>query len=106
MNSTEPEPARGLTALSADEVNATLLSLTGWDNTAGKLHRKFKFADFSRAFGFMSAVAIQAESMRHHPEWFNVYNSVEVWLVTHDVAGISKRDFELARRMNDLYGNP
>jgi len=54
----------------------------------------------------MSAVAIQAESMRHHPEWFNVYNSVEVWLVTHDVAGISKRDFELARRMNDLYGNP
>ena len=104
MNTTELGSARGLTALSADEINSALLSMTGWDFIAGKLHREFKFADFSRAFGFMSAVAIQAESMNHHPEWVNVYNSVEVWLVTHDVGGVSKRDFELACRMNDLYG--
>jgi len=94
----------GLRALSADEINAAVSSLAGWTLNAGKLHRRFEFEDFSRAFGFMAAVAIQAESMHHHPEWFNVYNSVEVWLMTHDVDGISKRDFDLARRMNALYG--
>ena len=68
-----------------------------------KLHREFQFADFSRAFAFMAASAIQAEAANHHPEWFNVYNRVKVWLVTHDVNGISEKDVEMARRMDDLY---
>ncbi|KPH60868.1 4a-hydroxytetrahydrobiopterin dehydratase [Novosphingobium sp. ST904] len=59
--------------------------------------RKLKFADFNEAFGFMTRVAIQADKADHHPEWFNVYNRVEITLTTHDAAGLSRRDVELAR---------
>lgn len=70
-----------------------------WKIVDGKLHREFQFADFIAAFGFMSQVALAAEAMNHHPEWFNVYNRVVVDLTTHDAAGITARDFKLAKRM-------
>jgi len=58
--------------------------------------KEFKFADFNEAFGFMSRVALKAEKMDHHPEWFNVYNQVKITLSTHDCTGLSKRDITLA----------
>lgn len=89
--------------LSNTEVETGLASLPGWGRDHEKLHRVFEFADFSRAFGFMAAIAIRAEAMNHHPEWFNVYATVKVWLTTHDVGGVSERDLALARLMNELY---
>lgn len=84
------------------EVNAALAQLPGWALRDGKLYRRFQFRDFVAAFGFMSQVALIAEKSDHHPEWFNVYHTVEVWLTTHDADGISARDFALAGRMNQL----
>ena len=91
-------------ALSEDEVAAALGSpaLEGWELDQGKLHREFRFADFNQAFGFMSRVALLAERMDHHPEWFNVWNRVEVHLTTHDAGGISSSDVELAGAMNQM----
>ncbi|MDT0594085.1 4a-hydroxytetrahydrobiopterin dehydratase [Glaciecola petra] len=73
-----------------------------WTLQDGKLCKTFVFKSFIRAFGWMSQIAIWAEKLKHHPEWFNVYNKVEVKLVTHDVDGISDLDFELAKKM-ELY---
>jgi 4a-hydroxytetrahydrobiopterin dehydratase len=70
-----------------------------WIVENGKLSKTFKFKNFIRAFGWMTQIAIWAEKLKHHPEWFNVYNKVEVNLVTHDVDGISELDFELAKKM-------
>jgi 4a-hydroxytetrahydrobiopterin dehydratase len=89
--------------LSESEINSAVASLHGWEVKDGKLYREFRFADFPRAFAFMTASAIRAEAANHHPEWFNVYNVVKVWLVTHDAGGISEKDIEMARRMNDLH---
>jgi 4a-hydroxytetrahydrobiopterin dehydratase len=72
---------------------------TPWQIVDGKLHKEFKFKSFIRAFGWMSQMAIWAEKLKHHPEWFNVYNRVKVDLVTHDVNGISELDFQLANKM-------
>jgi 4a-hydroxytetrahydrobiopterin dehydratase len=88
--------------LTDGEVAATLRELAGWRVEAGKLHREFRFADFSQAFGFMTRAALAAESMNHHPEWFNVWNRVVVDLETHDAGGLTELDFELARRMNAI----
>lgn len=71
-----------------------------WTLLDGKLHRNFRFADFVAAFGFMTQMALVAERMNHHPEWFNVYNQVRVDLTTHDAAGITALDIELASAMN------
>ena len=73
-----------------------------WLVIEGKLTKTFKFKSFIRAFGWMSQVAICAEKLNHHPEWFNVYNKVEVKLTTHDVGGISELDFKLAEKI-DLF---
>lgn len=91
-----------MTALSPDAINAALTELPGWSVEGGKLHRQFQFPSFVEAFGFMSSVALVAESMGHHPEWFNVYNRVTVDLTTHDAGGITDKDVALARRMNEL----
>jgi len=64
------------------------------------IQRQFTFPDFNTAFGFMSRCALKAEKMDHHPEWFNVYNRVDVTLATHDCGGVSDRDIELARFMD------
>jgi len=76
-----------------------------WSLQQKKLHREYKFKDFTQAFGFMSMVALVAEKTNHHPEWFNVYNKVVVDLTTHEVKGISERDFQLAITMDSLAGN-
>lgn len=77
--------------------------MKNWDEKDGKLTRRFEFADFSEAFGFMSRVALEAEKMQHHPEWSNVYNNVEIKLSTHDAGGqITDKDRRLAERINGL----
>lgn len=87
----------------SEEIAATMLEdIPGWSLRDGKLFRQFKFADFSEAFAFMTRVAILAEKADHHPEWFNVYNTVEIELTTHDVGGLSQRDFLLATAINHL----
>lgn len=85
--------------------DAALSKLGGWAKGAGDrdtIEKTFKLADFKTAWGFMSAVALKAEQMDHHPEWFNVYNKVEVTLTTHDADGVSEKDVELARFMDEL----
>ena len=88
--------------LSDSDVATRLESVDDWVLENGKLRREFRFANFVEAFGFMTRVAIEAEKMNHHPEWFNVYNKVVVDLTTHDAGGISELDFRLAEIMNAL----
>lgn len=88
--------------LSHEEIEQRIASLVDWTLVQRKLYRKFVFADFNQAFGFMSQVALLAETMGHHPEWSNVYNRVEIYLTTHDVGGISERDFALAQKIDRL----
>ncbi len=90
------------TKLTDAEIQASLSSLEGWELKAGKLHKTFKFSDFSQAWGFMSRAALVAEKMDHHPEWFNVYSTVRVDLNTHDAGGVTRLDVELAQKMNAL----
>jgi 4a-hydroxytetrahydrobiopterin dehydratase len=85
-----------------EEIVACLEGLEGWRLDGGKLTREFVFVDFVEAIGFMMRTAIWAERLDHHPEWRNVYRTVTVELVTHDVGGISKLDVELAAKMNEL----
>jgi 4a-hydroxytetrahydrobiopterin dehydratase len=89
-------------ALTADEVRTRLPDLPGWDIRDGKLHREFRFDDFVAAFAFMTSLALVAERMNHHPEWFNVYNRVVIDLSTHDVGGLSGKDFEFAAAASAL----
>ena len=86
------------------ERDAALAELVGWSLRADGLaiEREFRFGDFAEAFGFMARVAILAEKADHHPEWFNVYNRVQVTLTTHDANGLSTRDVALAREMNAM----
>jgi len=83
---------------------AALRSLTGWDEVAGRdaIRKSFQFKDFNAAWGFMARVALLAEKMDHHPEWFNVYNKVEITLSTHDAGGLSARDIKLAEAIDKL----
>jgi 4a-hydroxytetrahydrobiopterin dehydratase len=90
------------TKLSAFEVETALETLPGWAVVAGKLHREFKFANFVEAFGFMSRVALLAEAMNHHPEWFNVWSKVVIDLNTHEAGGLTNLDIELAKKINEL----
>jgi 4a-hydroxytetrahydrobiopterin dehydratase len=87
---------------SAADIDQKLIGLNDWSLKQGKIHRSFVFENFVDAFGFMSRVALVAEAMDHHPEWSNVYNRVEIFLQTHDVGGISERDFNLASKINNL----
>ena len=88
--------------LSEAEIRQALEALPGWALQNGKLRREFEFQDFSEAFGFMTRVALVAESMNHHPEWFNVWNRVVVELSTHDAGGITALDAELAEKLNAI----
>ena len=83
---------------------AALTKLAGWSEVAGRdaITKKFSFKDFNEAFGFMTRAALIAEKLDHHPEWFNVYNRVEVTLATHDAGGVTERDVKLAEAMNRL----
>jgi len=92
------------TKLADADVTQRLAVLPGWALKDGKLHRELTFPDFTQAFAFMTDVAREADALDHHPEWFNVYNRVVIDLATHDAAGITTLDFELARRVEDLAG--
>lgn len=81
------------------QLNQSLSGEQSWEIKDAKLCKTFKFKSFIRAFGWMSQMAIWAEKLNHHPEWFNVYNKVEVKLTTHDAGGISELDFKLATKM-------
>jgi 4a-hydroxytetrahydrobiopterin dehydratase len=94
-------PAR---KLSDAEISALLPKTKGWSVANGKLHREFACKDFVTAFGNMTRVALVAEAMNHHPEWFNVWNKVVIDLNTHSVKGISDYDFVLAEKINEIFG--
>ena len=93
-----PKPVK----LSDSEIAVELSNLPGWENRDGKLHREYKFADFVAAFGFMTGAALVAQGMDHHPEWFNVWNTVRIDLATHDSGGITALDVKLAHSMEEL----
>jgi len=84
-------------------VQAALAGLAGWQAHAGReaIQKSFRFEDFNAAFGFMARVALHAEKFDHHPEWFNVYNRVDVVLATHSAGGVTDLDVRLARFMDD-----
>jgi 4a-hydroxytetrahydrobiopterin dehydratase len=81
--------------------------LVGWSEIPGRdaIAKTFVFKDFNAAFGFMTRVALVAEKLDHHPEWCNVYKTVDVTLATHDAGGVTERDVELAQAMNQLAGS-
>ena len=84
------------------EIDSLLTQLPGWTVVAGKLHREYRFANFGKAFGFMKTAAAAIEKMDHHPEWFNVYKTVEVTLSTHDAGGLTELDVKLAEAMDKM----
>jgi len=89
----------------ADEARAALpTELPAWTVEGEHLKRSFRFENFVEAFGFMASVALLAERADHHPEWFNVYNKVDIALTTHDAGGLSARDVKLASEIDLLYG--
>jgi 4a-hydroxytetrahydrobiopterin dehydratase len=104
MESKRQEDAMAATKLAETEIAAELGKLKGWTVTNGNLHRVFEFKDFSAAFGFMARVALAAEKMDHHPDWSNSWNKVTVDLSTHSAGGLTKNDFELAGKMQQIFG--
>jgi 4a-hydroxytetrahydrobiopterin dehydratase len=92
--------------LSGEARKSGLARLKGWREVAGRdaISRKFVFKDFNEAFGFMARAALVAEKLDHHPEWSNVYKTVDVTLSTHDAGGLTELDIELAEAMDKLAG--
>jgi 4a-hydroxytetrahydrobiopterin dehydratase len=93
--------------LNKDSIDTSLTALNSsidkpWGIYNNKLSIEFKFSDFISAFGFMTKVAILAERANHHPEWSNIYSKVSIQLTTHEVSGISKKDFDLAQEISNL----
>ena len=86
------------------QIQENLDKVDGWTIENGKLHKEFQFDNFISAFGFMTQLALVAESMNHHPEWFNVYNRVTIDLTTHDAGGISDLDFRWAKQADAISG--
>ncbi|MFI5316807.1 MAG: 4a-hydroxytetrahydrobiopterin dehydratase [Myxococcota bacterium] len=84
------------------QIENALRALPGWSLANGALHREFRFANFSEAFGFMTRVALVAEARDHHPDWSNAWNRVVVDLVTHDSGGITEKDVALAQLISEL----
>jgi 4a-hydroxytetrahydrobiopterin dehydratase len=93
--------------LGAEARKAALAKLSGWSEVSGRdaISKKFVFADFNAAFGFMTRVALVAEKLDHHPEWSNVYKTVDVTLSTHDAGGLTERDVTLAQTMDKIAGS-
>jgi 4a-hydroxytetrahydrobiopterin dehydratase len=92
--------------LAPEARKAALASLNGWSEVSGRdaISRTFTFKNFNEAFGFMTRVALVAEKNDHHPEWRNVYKTVEVVLSTHDAGGVTRLDIALAEAMNKIAG--
>ena len=91
--------------LETEEIAELSTTLPEWTLAGDRIKRSLRFADFAEAFGFMSRVALVAEKMDHHPEWFNVYNRVDIELTTHDAGGLSKRDVELAKQIDAFFAS-
>jgi 4a-hydroxytetrahydrobiopterin dehydratase len=91
--------------LSEADIQKNLRTVKGWTLVNGKLHKDFECKDFVTAFGKMTQVALVAEWMNHHPEWFNVWNKVAIDLNSHSVQGISNLDFQLAEKINEIFGS-
>ena len=93
-----------MTKLEGENRKQALEEIPHWHDVEGRdaITRRFTFANFNEAFGFMSRVALVAEKMDHHPEWFNVYKTVEVTLSTHDAAGLTRKDIMLAKEMDRI----
>lgn len=85
------------------EISEGLTRLDGWTLDDSKLFKEFRFQDFEKAFEFMTRVSVLAEEQDHHPEWFNVYNRVNITLTTHDVGGLSQRDIDWARHADQAF---
>jgi 4a-hydroxytetrahydrobiopterin dehydratase len=85
-----------------------LAELPLWSAVEGRdaIRREYRFANFSAAFGWMTRIALAAEALDHHPEWFNVYNRVDVTLATHDAEGVTELDVRLAKLMDEAFGPP
>ena len=92
--------------LTAQARHAAMGKLKGWSDASGRdaISKTFEFKDFNAAFGFMTRAALVAEKMNHHPEWFNVYKTVEVTLSTHDAGGVTELDIKLAEAMDKFAG--
>ncbi|MBY0504076.1 MAG: 4a-hydroxytetrahydrobiopterin dehydratase [Bryobacteraceae bacterium] len=88
--------------LTTIEIRKLLKQHPGWSVENGKLHRDYRFADFSQAIGFLTMAALKIEVLDHHPEWANVYNRVSVNCVTHDAGGITMKDFALAAVLDQV----
>jgi len=93
--------------LAGEARKEALAKLTGWREVEGRdaITKKFEFRNFNEAFGFMSRAALMAEKLNHHPEWFNVYKTVEVTLATHSAGGVTELDVKLAEAMNRFAGS-
>ena len=90
--------------LTGTERATALAELSDWTEVEGRdaISKSFKFHSFTSAFGFMTMAAIEAEKADHHPEWFNVFNRVDVTLATHDAGGVTEKDIKLAKKMDQL----
>ena len=91
-----------LTKYSDKQIHDALKTLPKWTYQTGSIHRSFAFKDFIDAFAFMSKVALLSEKANHHPNWSNVYNTVDINLNTHDAGGITEKDFSLATKIDNL----
>lgn len=92
-------------ALTESDIQQLLEKVPNWEFKENKLYRRLVFEDFIHAFGFMTQVAIIAESMNHHPEWANVYRTVDIYLTTHDAGGVTELDFKLLAEIERLINN-
>ena len=92
--------------LSNDDIANRLGVNSQWELKDNKLYRRLMFEDFVHAFGFMAQIAMVAEKINHHPEWANVYRTVDIYLTTHDAGGVSEKDFELLAKIEQLIGQP
>ena len=90
--------------LTGAQRQTALSRLSGWTPVEGRdaIAKRFQFKDFNQAFGWMARIALVAEKMDHHPEWFNVYRTVDVTLSTHDAGGLTQRDIDLAKAMDSI----
>lgn len=87
-----------------EEIRTALDGLSGWRYEGGKIHKEYQFRNFNEAFGVMARVALVAEKMDHHPEWFNVYKTLRVDLATHDAGGVTELDVKLAHAIEEIVG--
>ena len=91
--------------LSEEEITKKLKELPGWEYKDAAIERAYKFSNFKEAFSTMTRIAFECEAQNHHPDWSNVYNSLNIRLNTHDVGGITNNDFELAKSIEKIVNN-